>query len=79
MTGIEIKIDKLGRLVIPIKYRRKLGIAAKDKLLISLSDSSLVITPIERNCALCGEKLTGDKKIQLCEACISKVNKINKV
>ena len=79
MNGIEIKIDELGRLVIPIKYRRKLGIIAKDKLLISLRESSLVITPILRKCALCGEKLTGDEKIQLCENCISKVNKMENV
>ena len=77
MSGIEIKIDNLGRLVIPIKYRKKLGIVAEDKLLISLSDSSLVISPITKNCVLCGEKLSEKAEIKLCDICISMVKKIN--
>ncbi len=76
MDGVEIKIDNLGRLVIPIKYRRKLGISAKDKLLISLRDSALVISPIMKLCALCKTKLSGEEKIALCLSCLLKVREM---
>jgi len=77
MNGVEIKIDNLGRLVIPIKYRKKLGIDTKDKLLISLKDSSLVISPVTKRCALCQAKLDRKQKIQLCYACVAKVQECN--
>ena len=62
MNGIEIKIDDLGRLVIPIKYRRKLDLACGDKLLISLNEEGLILTPLEKRCGLCKTKLQGNEK-----------------
>ena len=53
MEGIEIKIDKLARLVIPAKMRKKLGIVSGDKLLIRADDTSLIITPLAKRCSLC--------------------------
>ncbi len=76
MDGIEIKIDNLGRLVIPIKYRRKLGVSAKDKLLVSLRESTLVISLVMKLCALCKTKLSGKEKIALCLSCLLKAREM---
>ena len=73
MQGVEIKIDKLGRLVIPIKFRKKLSIDLGDKLLISSNDSSLIITPVSKRCELCKTKLLANEELKLCNSCILKI------
>lgn len=73
MKSIEIKIDKLGRTVIPIKFRRALGIEGGDKLLASMDDMFVKISTLEKRCALCKAKLIAEEKIELCPHCISKV------
>ena len=56
MNGIEKDMDNLGRVVIPIKYRRKLGIENNSTVLVSLEDDTILIHPKNRHCALCGKK-----------------------
>ena len=79
MNGVEIKIDNLGRLVIPIKYRKKFSIDNGDKLLISSNDSSIIISTVTKRCALCKTKLKGDEGIELCKSCISKVQSLQDI
>ena len=75
MKGIEIRIDNLGRVLIPVEYRRKLGIVANDKLLLSVSDSSIVLLPLACKCAICSEIISSNAEIKLCKKCITKVKK----
>ncbi|MBQ7333808.1 MAG: AbrB/MazE/SpoVT family DNA-binding domain-containing protein [Clostridia bacterium] len=76
MSGIERRIDKVGRIVLPKSYVKKLGIKANDKLSISLKDNLIIVCSVEKLCALCGAKLLSEEKIQLCALCISKVQKL---
>ena len=46
MKGIEREIDRLGRVVIPIEFRKKLGIEFNSKVLISLSNGEIIITAL---------------------------------
>ena len=72
MNGIEKEVDNLGRIVLPVKFRKKLGINAYSKLIMSLEDESIVIRPANRHCALCG-KTVEKGKYNLCGECILKI------
>ena len=77
MNEIEKEIDNLGRVVIPIGFRNKLGIKSKDKVLVSLKEQAIIITAAEGRCSLCGIKLSEEKSIALCTACIEKVKSMD--
>lgn len=40
------KIDKLGRVVIPVQYRRALGLKENDVLLFNMENGGVMIRPI---------------------------------
>ena len=72
-NSIEIEIDKLGRILIPIKIRKKLGITLKSKMMLSLESNHIILSPICRKCMLCGCQMEQEKKMQLCDECIEKI------
>ena len=76
MKGIEREIDHVGRVVIPMEYRKELGVEFNSKVLISLLDGEIVIRAQNTVCALCGEKIESDKRIRLCNSCISKAKEL---
>ena len=59
-TGIVRNVDDLGRIVIPIEVRRKLGIQIKDTLEIFMDDDLIILRKYEPACILCGN----DKNIK---------------
>ena len=73
MKGIEKKIDKLGRIVLPKSYLKRLGLNNEDCVLISLESYGIIISPNKVLCALCGTSLSDSEELRLCELCISKV------
>ena len=77
MMGIEREIDRLGRVVIPIEFRKKLGIEFNSKVLISLSNGEITITAQKNHCALCGKEINVDyNELKLCGKCIDKIKAI---
>ena len=73
MNGIERRIDKLGRLVLPISYRNALGISENSRVRISLCDGEISIIPIEEKCVMCGANKDINPSLRLCAVCIEKV------
>ena len=53
-TGITRKIDELGRIVLPIELRRKMGIAEKDSLEIYVEGDTIILQKYEPACIFCG-------------------------
>lgn len=53
-TGIVRKVDELGRIVIPMELRNKLGIQEKDPLEIFVDGSSIILKKYSPNCIFCG-------------------------
>ena len=72
MSGIEKEVDKLGKIVIPKQYRNKLGIMDNDKLTVSLVDTKIVLSPTQRRCILCEEKLLTESE-RICAACTARI------
>lgn len=78
-TGITRKVDELGRIVIPMELRTKLGIAEKDFLEIFVDGSSIILKKYTSNCTFCGSTKNlvsfGDKLI--CAKCKEKISKLD--
>ncbi len=73
--GIVRKVDQLGRIVIPIKLRRTLGIDIKDDMEIYLDKENIVIEKYKPACLFCDStenvKSSGNRIV--CKDCISKL------
>ena len=70
------KIDKLGRIVIPINYRKALSPENGSEISINKKDGEIIITPLKTTCRLCGGNVCLSTKFQLCEKCIRKIKEI---
>ncbi|MBR2343870.1 MAG: AbrB/MazE/SpoVT family DNA-binding domain-containing protein [Clostridia bacterium] len=73
MNGIEKDIDSLGRVVIPIEYRRRIGAKQNSRVLLSLENDTVVISPTDRRCALCDKRIEKERRFRLCEDCILQI------
>ena len=71
------KIDKLGRIVIPISYRKALSINEETELVLDLKENQIVVTPSISICRLCNKPLERDGALPVCGACISKIKSLN--
>ena len=70
------KIDNLGRVVIPIAFRKALNIRNDSHIKIVLNNESVIITPYENVCKLCGSSLENDGRFQICEKCVEEIKGI---
>ena len=50
------KIDDLGRVVLPVAFRRALGIGVHDTLELTLTDGAIVLRRREPRCVFCNSK-----------------------
>ena len=74
-TGIIRKIDELGRIVLPIELRNKLGLVEKDPLEIFVDGSSIILKKYNPNCIFCGSSkdlLSYNDKL-ICSKCKSQI------
>lgn len=76
-TGIIRKIDELGRVVLPIELRRKMGIGEKDSLEIYVDGDAVILKKYEPACIFCGESknITEYKDRNICANCIKALSK----
>ena len=69
--GIVRKIDELGRIVLPIETRKRLGLDAKDPVEIFVEKDRVILKKYEPSCVFCGDAddviLYKDKRI--CRSC----------
>jgi transcriptional pleiotropic regulator of transition state genes len=72
-TGIVRHVDELGRIVIPIEIRKRLGLGEKDPLEISVHDEVIMLARPQSSCIFCGEgsDLREHRGRAVCPACIS--------
>lgn len=77
-TGIIRNVDNLGRIVIPIEIRNKLGIQIKDPLEIFVDGSSVILKKYNSSCIFCGSNkdLIKYNDHLICAKCRDKIAKI---
>ena len=76
-TGIEREVDNLGRIVLPMEFRKKLGIERNSKVLITMNDETVCIKASECICAMCKKQGELNTELGICRNCIEKVKKYN--
>ena len=76
-TGIVRKVDKLGRVVLPIELRRTLEIEEHDSLEIALEGDCIILRKYQPTCIFCGaeEDLLTYRNKRVCRRCLQEMNK----
>ena len=74
-TGIVRRIDELGRIVIPIEIRKRLGLAEKDPVEISVDGETILLSKPQSVCVFCGgnEALEEHRGRPVCGPCIAEL------
>jgi transcriptional pleiotropic regulator of transition state genes len=68
-----IHIDKLGRIVIPIGFRRKLDLYEGSPLEIFLDGEQIIVRRPTGCCKLCYTNIDVDLGSGLCKSCIDRI------
>lgn len=74
--GIKRKVDKLGRIVLPMQYRKKLGIVTDDTVIVSLKNDTITVSPTKQLCSLCGRRDIFPSDLSVCSTCIRKIKEL---
>ena len=81
-SGIAREIDNLGRVVIPIEWRKELNINPKDTVEIIKNGDEIIIKKYVQGCYCCKEykeDLVEYKGFKICKSCLEKVNELSKI
>jgi transcriptional pleiotropic regulator of transition state genes len=75
-TGMNRKVDDLGRIVIPAEIRKAFGIREGDHLDIAVDGDHIVLTRLEDSCVFCrsGEDLKEFRGRLVCTRCMSEIS-----
>lgn len=69
----KVTIDNLGRIVIPIGWRRELNLSKNSVLLLSFDGERIVAEKEKATCKLCDVNLDNKNALPLCTSCINKM------
>lgn len=75
-SGIIRHVDELGRIVIPIEIRKRLGLGEKDPLEISVREDVILLSKPQSVCIFCGRgaKLREHRGRAVCDACVAELS-----
>lgn len=76
MTQYIRKIDSLGRIVIPVDYRKKAGLYDFDEAKITEENGRIIIERAAPVCKICGGSEELDGEFGLCAECVRKIKKL---
>ena len=73
--SVRRRLDDLGRIVMPIEYRKVLGIKNKDEIDITLEGNRVVLQKPGLTCVHCGctEQVVTLNKVGVCRVCLSRL------
>ncbi len=75
--GVIRKVDELGRVVLPVETRKRLGLEPKDPVEIFVERDRIVLKKYEPVCIFCGS--TGDAVIwkdkRVCKRCVEQMKR----
>lgn len=81
-AAITRPLDKLGRIVIPMEYRRNMGWETNDTIAVTAGEGGLFLSKYEPGCA-CGcmdqEQLVFYNRRFFCRACIKKLAEMARI
>ena len=68
-----IKIDELGRVVLPMEFRKQLNVGTKCDMRMEVKNGSIILTPNECVCVECGAIISPKTKYNLCASCVEAI------
>ena len=68
-----IRIDKLGRIVIPIGFRKELDITTETDLMIACKNRKITIVKAGSYCRLCDKEINQSQTLSICDECIKTI------
>jgi transcriptional pleiotropic regulator of transition state genes len=74
-VGIPRKVDHLGRIVVPVEFRRLLGIHEGDELEVTMDGDRVVLTRVEPACVFCEgiADLRSHRARWVCASCLGEL------
>ena len=69
------KVDKLGRIVIPLSLRKKYGLTEGAIVEFLDAENGITVKAPEPFCKVCRTKISNESPLPLCEGCIAKILK----
>ena len=66
-------MDELGRVVIKIEMLDAMSVCIGERFDVIVKDCAIILSPVEKVCAVCRCPIDGNKEMPLCDGCISKV------
>ena len=72
---MERKLDELGRLVIPMEFRKTLGWGKGVRVNMNIEGERVIVTKSATCCSLCGARmnLKDVKGVKMCQPCIDEI------
>ena len=67
-------IDKLGRIVLPMDFRKQLGLEGEVDVSLCINGNSIMVKGLGASCRLCGTA-DGVSELKVCSECIRKIKK----
>ena len=67
------KVDKLGRIVIPLELRNKYGLTEGASIEFIDSGDGVTVKSTDPFCKICRVRISEDAPLPLCDECIAKV------
>ena len=76
MESITKKIDRLGRIVLPVDFKKALGLEIGAEVAVRLENNSIVVKGSSCGCRLCGAHTDKSNKLGICSLCIEQIKRI---
>ena len=73
MNIVERRIDKLGRIVLPMDFRRALGLEGEVEVVLDICGNAIVVKAADTACRLCGSTHKVSKHLKICHECITRI------
>lgn len=76
MERIVRKIDKLGRIVLPIDLRKAIGVSIYDEVVLCADSCCIMIKKESRECYICKKKISNGTDAPICSCCMQKFARV---
>ena len=73
MNVVERKIDKLGRIVLPMDFRKALGLEGEAGVVLEISGDTITVRGADASCRLCGSLNNVSESLKICSHCVRKI------
>ena len=71
------RIDKLGRIVLPMDFRKALGLEGEVEVVIGVKGNTITVKGTKPICLACGSNKNVSEHYKICSECIAKIKTDN--